>query len=286
MNVNPLVSVVIPCYNHEQFVQDCIQSVIDQTYENIELIIIDDGSKDHSVEKIQTMISKCEKRFTRFEFRTRPNKGLSTTLNESLEWCQGEYYSAIASDDMLEIEKVNLQVDYLSKTPNCVAVFGGYHLIDDHNNILETRQGEFQSYQFEDILLHKHDLPAPTQMMRSKFLLESGGYREDFIIEDWYMWLKLSEHDELHYLNNTFAKYRSHLNNTSKKIDIMNKGRTQVLNEYVGHPLYLKATQKINWIYIMESRHISYFNFSLLLIHFTFKNPFFAFNSILTKLFK
>ena len=48
----PLVSIVIPCYNHEGFVQDCIRSVIDQTYQNIELIIIDDGSKDNSVEKI------------------------------------------------------------------------------------------------------------------------------------------------------------------------------------------------------------------------------------------
>ena len=56
-NEKPLVSVVIPCYNHEKFVQDCIQSVIDQTYENIELIIIDDGSKDSSVDKIKGMIA-------------------------------------------------------------------------------------------------------------------------------------------------------------------------------------------------------------------------------------
>ena len=56
MNDQPLVSVVIPCYNHEQFVQDCIQSVIDQTYQNIELIIIDDGSKDNSVEKIKELM--------------------------------------------------------------------------------------------------------------------------------------------------------------------------------------------------------------------------------------
>ena len=93
-NNQPLVSVVIPCYNHEQFVQDSIQSVIDQTYRNIELIIIDDGSKDGSVEKIQEMVDICEQRFTRFEFRSRPNKGLSSTLNEALEWCKGKYFSA------------------------------------------------------------------------------------------------------------------------------------------------------------------------------------------------
>jgi len=81
----PLVSVVIACYNHEFFVQDSIQSVIDQTYQNIELIIIDDGSKDGSVKKIQEMIPNCQQRFIRFEFRHRLNKGLSATLNEALE---------------------------------------------------------------------------------------------------------------------------------------------------------------------------------------------------------
>ncbi|MGA6331370.1 glycosyltransferase family 2 protein, partial [Acinetobacter baumannii] len=108
LNKQPLVSIVIPCYNHANFVQDCIQSVIAQTYQNIELIIIDDGSKDGSVEKIQEFIGECEKRFVRFEFRNRPNKGLSATLNEALEWCQGEYFSAIASDDMMLNDKIEI----------------------------------------------------------------------------------------------------------------------------------------------------------------------------------
>ncbi|MCD2506173.1 glycosyltransferase family A protein, partial [Staphylococcus aureus] len=73
--------------------------MIDQDYENIELIIIDDGSKDNSVIKIQEMVECCKQRFTRFEFRSRANIGLSATLNEALEWCEGEYFSALASDD-------------------------------------------------------------------------------------------------------------------------------------------------------------------------------------------
>ena len=92
MNVedSPLVSVVIACYNHENFVQDCIKSVVAQTYDNIELIIIDDGSKDSSVEKISELIDVCQNRFSRFEFRHRSNKGLTATLNEALERRQGE----------------------------------------------------------------------------------------------------------------------------------------------------------------------------------------------------
>ena len=80
----PLVSIAIPSYNHEIYVQECIRSVIDQDYRNIELIIIDDGSTDNSVEKIEELIPLCKKRFVRFEFLCRENKGLSATLNEAI----------------------------------------------------------------------------------------------------------------------------------------------------------------------------------------------------------
>ena len=109
----PLVSIVIPSYNHERFIRDSIKSVIDQSYQNIELIIIDDGSTDVSVEKIQELIPLCEKRFTRFEFRHRPNKGLSATLNEALEWAQGEYFSSLASDDIILKDKIKIQTKFL-----------------------------------------------------------------------------------------------------------------------------------------------------------------------------
>ena len=72
---NPLVSVLIPAYNHEKYVQDAIKSIMEQTYQNIELIVIDDGSKDSTWQKIQDMKSECEKRFTRVHFETKQNEG-------------------------------------------------------------------------------------------------------------------------------------------------------------------------------------------------------------------
>ena len=131
-----LVSVVIPCYNHARYVKECIKSVIDQDFKNIELIIIDDGSKDASVQVIEEMRGACEARFARFEFIHRENKGVCNTLNQALEWCQGEYYAALASDDVWLTFKLKTQVEYLETHPEVVAVFGGVTLIDEHGNIL------------------------------------------------------------------------------------------------------------------------------------------------------
>lgn len=70
-----LVSVIIPAYNHEQFIQETIGSIIAQTYENIELIVIDDGSKDSTWNKINELKETCEERFTRVHFETQENEG-------------------------------------------------------------------------------------------------------------------------------------------------------------------------------------------------------------------
>lgn len=271
-NNQPLVSIVIPCYNHEQFVQDCIQSVIDQTYENIELIIIDDGSKDNSVLKIQEMLDSCKQRFNNFEFRHRPNKGLSATLNEAIEWCQGEYYSAIASDDQMLNYKIEKQVEYFTQNANCIACFGGYILIDEKDKVISKSKKEQRSYSFEDILLHNHDLPAPTQMILMEKLREIGGYTTNVIIEDWYMWLKLAKKGELHYISEHFAKYRSHAENISKKIDVMNAGRMQVLSFYKKELMYQQAKLEVSWIYLAELKNYDFLKFILKFIPFVVFN--------------
>ena len=84
----PLVSLFIPAFNHEKYVAECIESVINQEYQNIELIIIIDGSKDSTHDVIINYEQKCRGRFVNFEYRNRENMGLSATLNEMVAWSQ------------------------------------------------------------------------------------------------------------------------------------------------------------------------------------------------------
>lgn len=244
----PLVSVVIPSYNHENFVQDSIQSVIDQTYQNIELIIIDDGSKDNSIVKIREMIELCKRRFVRFEFRSRDNKGLSSTLNEALDWCKGDFYSPIASDDMMLSNKILDQVELLIRNSEVVGVFGAVQKINEKNEKLDEIRQPDKIFEFDDLIYTEHFLPAPTQMLRLNALKEIGGYIEGMIIEDWYIYLKILEKgNKILYKDDLYCYYRIHEGNTFSNPYSMGLGYLQVLNEFRGHELFKKAYIKACW---------------------------------------
>ena len=269
----PLVSVVIPCYNHENFVQDSIQSVIDQTYQKIELIIIDDGSKDGSVEKIKEMIPACQERFIRFEFRHRPNKGLSATLNEALEWCEGKYFSALASDDIVLKNKIDIQTKYMEENPKTTAVFGSANYIDENNNIKILAKLKRQEYFFNKIFLNECQFYAPTQLMRKSVLDEVGGYDPDILVEDWYMWLKMAEKGSVYCLSDTFANYRIHSSNTTKNSKFIYENNMKTLSFYKDHSLYDKAYSKLRWTYIIWTGQQNKALSLKLLLEYIMENP-------------
>ncbi|TCM64368.1 alpha-1,3-rhamnosyltransferase [Acinetobacter calcoaceticus] len=268
VNNQPLVSVVIPSYNHEQYVQDSIQSVIDQAYENIELIIIDDGSKDSSVQKIEQMVDACTQRFSRFEFRSRPNKGLSATLNEALEWCQGEFLSPLASDDKMFDHKTKRQVELLANQNNYVAVFGAVEIIDNNGVKTGEIRQEDKVFNFNDLIYTDRFLPAPTQMIRLNSLRAIGGFVEGMLIEDWYIYLRLLEGgNSILYKDEIFAYYRNHGGNTFSNPYKMALGRLQVLNEFSRHEYFKKAFIKASWDNVIEITRKDFRLSILILIH-------------------
>lgn len=240
----PLVSVCIPAYNHEKYIAETIESVINQDYMNLELIIINDGSKDKTDEVIKKYEQKCQKRFVRFEYRNRENKGLSATLNEMVQWSKGKYFTACASDDMFLSTKVSLLVGLLEKLSDEYAVaFGNAIFIDDNSNEIYidvntgglSRQEEgtkffldFQVLQrncdlktgknfgsYETLLIGNY-LPAMSFLIKLNKIKEVGAWTSGNTIEDWEMWLKLSKNYKFAYIDEPVALYRWHENNTVK----------------------------------------------------------------------
>ncbi|WOE41343.1 glycosyltransferase [Acinetobacter chinensis] len=237
---NPLVSIVIPCYNHALFVQKTIQSVIDQDYENIELIIIDDGSKDNSVDVIKEMIPICEERFVRFEFRHRPNTGLAVTLNECLKWANGKFFSPVASDDILLSHKISTLLSAWNNDKSLGVIFGDAEFVGKNSEKIELdiyspfpsfniKTNSFLLYytafnfdykdkekfgSYESILSGNY-LPAMSCIILKSLLVDEGGWNPECVIEDWQMWLELSKKTQFFLVDRMVSEYRLHGNNSA-----------------------------------------------------------------------
>jgi len=237
----PLVTIAIPSFNHRKFIGECIESILAQTYENIELVIIDDGSEDNSAELIATYFESCTARLTRYEFITQKNQGLCATLNTAIEWSRGKYFMGIASDDSLEPLKTSLLVEYLEREdPNVAGVFGGATFVTERGVPFGIYKPVPGYYGFDDIFLRERGyIITVGQLLRTDVLKKVGGYADDVYIEDLYMWLLLTSLGyKLRVVPELVAKRRLHTSNISGNVLKMYEGRLRILGAYKSHPNY------------------------------------------------
>jgi glycosyltransferase involved in cell wall biosynthesis len=134
----PLVSVVMPCYNHERFVAETLRSVFRQTYRNLELVVIDDGSRDASARMISETIRACP---FLVRFHERENRGAPHTMNECIRMARGRYVAAINSDDQYGPERIEALTKMLSMS-GMKWGFSGVRFIDDRGNQLKLGDNE------------------------------------------------------------------------------------------------------------------------------------------------
>jgi len=210
----PLVSVIVPSYNHEAYIEECISSIINQTYKNIELIVIDDGSTDHSCEILQ----RLQKQYG-FILVFQENQGISKTLNKAIrQYSHGKYTTCLASDDLMMPDKIERQVNYMESDPECSLVFGKIRMVDNHSQIIEGLtiidpiEDPIKSVQFES-LIEGNCIPAASVMYRKDMWEQCGGFDENSIIEDWGLWLAFAYYGKIVYLDEYFACYRWHGSN-------------------------------------------------------------------------
>lgn len=133
----PLVSVIMPVYNYESYVEEAIKSILEQTYKNIEFIIVDDHSPDDSWKVIQTWAKK-DKRIK--AFRNKENLKIVGTLNFAISKSSGKYLARMDGDDRRELDSIETQVKFLEKNPDIVMVGGAVTFADSNMNPLNNRR--------------------------------------------------------------------------------------------------------------------------------------------------
>lgn len=226
MNNKPLVSILIPCYNHECFLDDCLNSIIKQTYENIEVLICDDCSSDGSFEKIKSYEDKLKSRFKRAVIlKNETNCGVTANVNRLLKESKGEYLKTLASDDALAPEALEKAVDFFEKNDdisvvvaNGIKVPENQHYPDFHSNErLYAEAPDFsQNGFFERVAIH-NEISAPAAMVRRKIYEEYGYYDETIKIEDFEFWLRILKEGKVKFgfVNQDLIFYRINSNSMS-----------------------------------------------------------------------
>ncbi|TWP25141.1 glycosyltransferase [Apibacter muscae] len=218
----PLVSVIIVCYNHSAFVIQCLNGLLKQTYNNWELIIADDASRDNSVEIITKWLEE-NKIVAKTNFHKK-NKGLVITLNECIKLVEGDYLKLIAADDvMLPNLLTNLVARFQNLSSEYQMIYANAKYIDEKGNIgdkLLKDTFDFDREKAEEKLFHNNFIIAPTAMVKTQIYSLIGEYNTKFIIEDYDFSLRLSKQYKIDYIPEVLGLYRMHSNNITKKIDM------------------------------------------------------------------
>lgn len=215
MTGQPLVTVIAVCYNHARFVIECLDSIRNQTYPHMQIIIMDDCSQDDSVEIIRDWIARygIECKFIAHQ----KNQGLCRTLNEALSHADGKYVSLIATDDLWLPDKIICQVEVMEKLPDSVAVlYGDTYLINEAGAplpglILDQCRDNLGTPPVGNIfpvLLEVNTIPALTALIRRSCYEKVGYYDENLRYEDWDMWLRIAQSFSFAYAPEPLSKYR------------------------------------------------------------------------------
>lgn len=210
------ISVVMPVYNAAEYLHESIKSILNQTYQNFEFIIVDDASSDKTWQILKTYARKSKKIKL---FRNKRNLGVSEAVKKAIDQADGEYIARMDADDIALPSRFEKQIDYLESHPKTVAVGGQCILInkfgqDIGTKTFPTKNEDVYKYIFEFIPLQQ-----PTLMIARKKLPKNFEFYRDGMntAEEVELIFKLFACGKVENLPDTLLKYRLHDNNTSLK---------------------------------------------------------------------
>jgi alpha-1,3-rhamnosyltransferase len=237
---NPKVSIRMSAYNHEAYVEEAILSVLNQSFQDFELLVIDDGSSDRTPEILERLSQEHG-----FYFERQKNMGLTKTLNKLVGLCRGEYITGIASDDMHAPERLATQVEALESNPKAAFVYGKMQAIDKNGEALEadTTFGDFSAGADTGRLMLRRGMffAAPTVMIRRSAYDSVGPYDQSLPFEDYDWFFRCTRKFEAVGLDAVLLYYRKHDSNLSLAPQNRRKmfdGEQRMFRKYLWKPYF------------------------------------------------
>lgn len=234
---NPLVSVCIITYNSSKYILEALESVYNQTYHNIELIVSDDGSLDDTVELTEKWLQNKKQRFVNVRLLTvQHNTGTSKNSNRALFASKGEWFKYFAGDDVLFPDAIENYINYITTLPQANWIYAKAKCFD--NTISDESKINKNTNRYDKSHKKLNDMDCgeqlkqmyignflnfPTHFLRRRFFLEMGGFDEDFVLlEDYPTWLNLMIHGEkCYYIDKYVLGYRKSSDNVYNNSKIL-----------------------------------------------------------------
>ena len=217
MSSNELVSIVIPIYNSEKYLKECLNSLFNQTYENIEIIAVNDGSTDRSLEILQDYSDKIQ-------IFSQENNGLYSALKVGISKIQGKWCKWFSPDDVLYLNAVEIQVNEAKKHLDNTILYSNWDVIDENGKLLrkfhESNNNDLSRFEYNIRLLHGQQININTALIPS-ILFNKPGIRklDDPVAIDYDFFLNSAIfHDvKFHLIPQSLVKYRVHSDQLSHK---------------------------------------------------------------------
>lgn len=214
----PKASIIMPCYNHAAFLAESIESILCQSFGDLELIVVDDCSSDGSKDIIIKFAAEDNRVVPVFH---ELNGGEAKSRNDALRLARGDFIGFCDSDDLWEKNKLSEQINYFRLNPEIGVVHSDSLIINESSEPTGERfstlfkQGKILEGNLFLELCIRNSINVPTVILRKKCISEAGFFEEGFLyLTDWIYWTKVAKTNLFGYINQPLARYRVHSGST------------------------------------------------------------------------
>ena len=249
------VSVIIPTYNYAHYITEAVESVLNQTYKDFEIIVVDDGSTDNTKEVIRPYLNKIK-------YIYQQNSGPSAARNRGIKEAKGEYIAFLDADDIWLPQKLELQIKFIEKEKELGLVFSDMTCFNEKgilkksflkdipvfNDLCIESLSSIEKIISDDVfnaLLQGNFIPTNTVIVKKECFDKVGLFDENLLfVEDRDMWLRIALAYRIGFIKLPLVKRRFHRRNINKG-EIYRLGRLLVMQKYATYPYLSKKSKKI-----------------------------------------
>lgn len=253
--LHPLVSVVIPAYNAALHLNEAVESLFAQTYQPLQIIIVNDGSKDDTAQIADDLARKDK----RVEVIHKTNGGVSAARNDAFRAVRGDYVCFLDADDVYLPEKVEKQVEFLESHPDVVLVHCDYLIGNETFKNLERVWRGNPPAPLEQVFIYCNWFPPLTPMLRAS-LVKKVGFFDTTLAggEDWDYWIRCLEYGNFAHLPEALAMYRRHAKQSHHNQSMMRRDGFKVIQKHYGKDAhrYRLAAGGRHWTFAKRYKYL------------------------------